>query len=187
MTMPEHTEHPDTLYRAAQEGSMTIEFALIFLLLFFIVFAMLNLGMIFAAQQSINYASQESSRSILTFYPPGHFTPKEIQNKKAERALKLAQEQTNWINTLAQEINGTTSNIVHITICGADQPLAKNNDALHCDLTPVLNKHEIAVKIEYDYGQFPLIPSLGLLSLYELAFSQLKLNNTQRIRTSEVW
>lgn len=183
--MPEKTGHSDISHHAEQDGSMAIEFALIFLLLFFIVFVMLNLGMIFAAQQSINYASQESARSILTFFPPGTYAPQEIQEQKAQRALRLAQEQTHWINALAQEVNGTAANTVQITICSSTQALAKNNDRLSCSLA--FSNHEVVVQIEYNYGQHPLIPSLGLIGLYEFAFKQLNLNNTQRIRTSEVW
>lgn len=186
--MEPYTAPPTKLSYTSQTGSAAIEFALIFLLFFFVVFVMLNLGMAFAAQQSINYAAQESARSILTFQPGNPLDNQAKQEQKVKRAFQLAQEQTQWINTLAQNINNTTADVVNITICSSTKILKTNNKQHpNCAIHPPLNNHEVAILIDYHYGQYPLIPNLGVLNLYELAFSKLILGNNQRIRTSEVW
>lgn len=172
---------------SGQEGAMAVEFSIIFLILFFLVFVLLNIGLIFAAQQSLNIAAQESVRSLLRFYPPGSLSYVQLQQAKLNRALEIAKAQTHWISQLADTINTDESPKVNITLCNAKGVLTSAGIASSCSFAQPLHPHEVAVSIHYDYGLAPLVPDLGLIGIYTFAFSDLVLTNTQRISTSERW
>lgn len=53
--------------RHAQRGVSALEFALVFPLLFFILYMAIAYGLIFAAQQSMNYAAETMARESLLF------------------------------------------------------------------------------------------------------------------------
>jgi len=170
-----------------QEGAMALEFSIIFLILFFLIFILLNIGLIFAAQQSLNIAAQESARSLLRFYPPGALSYSDIQHAKLNRAITVAKSQTQWLNQLANTINTSDEPKVNITLCNAKGVLVSEGTAGSCTFAQPLHPHEVAVFIQYDYGKAPLVPGLGLIGIYTFAFSDLVLTNTQRISTTERW
>lgn len=178
-----------------QLGAYTIEFAFIFIMLCLIVYGLLTFGMAFAAQQSINLATQEAARSLTRFQaenaPTNTCLWYEVANSsaqasitlRAERAVSCALDQAGWIEDLAQRINQQQQPLLHIAVCGTAGIIAQRGQASCSNAS--LRQGEYELSLHYDFSQFPLIPNFGLLSLYNAVAPRIVLQNQQRIRTSE--
>lgn len=55
--------------RQRQRGNIAIEFAIVFLLFFFVFYAIVTYSLIFVAQQSLTLAAAEGARAALRFQP----------------------------------------------------------------------------------------------------------------------
>src|SRR3546814_15231297 len=78
-----------------QRGAYAVEFALVFPLFFLIVYATLTYGLIFTAQQSLNYAAESGPGAPLPWPPPS--APK----GRPHAALPAAEDFSAGSHTLA--------------------------------------------------------------------------------------
>lgn len=80
------------LYRKlkTQRGAYAIEFAFVFPILFILLYALLNFGLILTAQQALNYAAETAVRVALMSPPAGQ--------TREERALISAQTNLTWLS-----------------------------------------------------------------------------------------
>lgn len=196
-----NNQRSQPIKHSSQTGAFAVEFALIFVLFFFILFVLLNVGMMFAAQQSINYASQEAARSLAIYQNAEQETntciadgktfgddTKASNEQRAQRAYTCALEQSLWIENLAKGMNNTTAPIVEIAVCQRSgaviTPRGNANCASYIDQ---LALNEVAIIVQYDYSKFPMIPSLGVLDIYKFFTEKITLSNTQVIRTQTLW
>ncbi|HBL65295.1 MAG TPA: hypothetical protein DDZ58_04430, partial [Achromobacter sp.] len=52
-------------YRRAQRGSYALEFALVFVVFFLVLYGILTYGLVFLAQNSVTLAAQDGARKVL--------------------------------------------------------------------------------------------------------------------------
>ena len=128
-----------TVFRT-QSGAYAVEFALVFLTFFLVIYAILTYGMIFAAQQSLNAAAEQGARAMLSWEADS------AQRKDA--ALDEAQRLTQWISDMA----GSALSILPPCYDGQSE-----------DAASACNKGQARLVIRYDYGASPLVPTLASL------------------------
>jgi Flp pilus assembly protein TadG len=132
-----------------------VEFALVFPLFFLIIYATLTYGLIFTAQQSLNYAAQSGARAALQWPDCTDVSLSPLQCR-AETALKEAQKDSNWIGSLGGKD-------LTITVCsgsGANQ-LAPDVE-VGCDpMAASPGANPLRVTVSYPYLEAPLVPLLG--------------------------
>lgn len=188
------------LKHSSQAGAFAVEFALIFVIFFFILFVLLNIGMMFAAQQSINYAAQEAARSLSIYQnaeqPVDKCSSEQTFNsdtrasneQRAQRAYSCALEQAQWIEDLAKSMNNTTDTIVEIAVCQRSGAVIAPRGNVSCaPYVDELKLNEVALVVQYNYSKHPMIPSLGVLNIYNFFTSGVTLANSQIIRTQTIW
>jgi len=125
---------------STQRGAYAVEFALVFLTFFLVIYAILTYGMIFAAQQSLNAAAEQGARAMLSWEADS------AQRKDA--ALDEAQRLTQWISDMA----GSALSILPPCYDGQSE-----------DAASACNKGQARLVIRYDYGASPLVPTLASL------------------------
>ena len=129
--------------RIPQKGASALEFALVFPVLFLILYGMISYALIFAAQHSLSQAAAEGARTAVRF---------QSSSDKAEvrkvAACDAAQKGLGWLGHFG----------------GLAAP--------SCDLSPAQcvvpsgseGKVEcVMVSVVYDYASHPLLPALPLL------------------------
>jgi Flp pilus assembly protein TadG len=142
---------------SGQRGAYAVEFALVFPLFFLIIYATLTYGLIFTAQQSLNYAAQSGARAALEYQP--------TLADRAESALEVAKDQSGWVGALG----GASPSI---TVCGGPGGgvLASSGDASGCaSLDTSDGADPLLVTVRYPYLTAPLVPLLGPSSLMGFA------------------
>jgi len=118
----------------SQAGMYAVEFALVFATTFSVLYAVLAFGMIFTAQQMLNYAAEEASRSALTYASS--------PSARMANACKRAQNLTEWIGQMRE------NSIIEINVCKSEAG-ALSEDG-----------RQIIVQINYtNYSQAPLVPA----------------------------
>jgi hypothetical protein len=126
--------------RSTQRGAYAVEFGLVFLTFFLVIYAILTYGMIFAAQQSLNAAAEQGARAMLSW---------EADNGERKLAAEgKAKLLTQWITDSA----GGALNILPPCYDGQTEDAASS-----CD------KGQARLVIRYDYGASPLVPTLTSL------------------------
>ena len=128
-----------TVFRT-QSGAYAVEFGLVFLTFFLVIYAILTYGMIFAAQQSLNAAAEQGARAMLSW---------EAGNaQRKDAALGEARRLTQWISDMA----GSALNILPPCYDGQSEDAASG-----------CNKGQARLVIRYNYGTSPLVPTLTSL------------------------
>lgn len=136
----------------SQQGTYAVEFALVFPLLFLVIYGMLTLGLIMTAKQSLTYAAEAGVRAALTA-PVGFDV---AQNDAAQRALRLQHRQQQAEQTARAHVRWLT-------------------DWVGAQYVQVLTRHEenqILLTVAYQYGQSPLVPVLGPQGLFAMILPQ---------------
>ncbi|MBP6020560.1 MAG: pilus assembly protein [Burkholderiaceae bacterium] len=129
--------HVDNSYR--QHGVYAVEFALTFLIFFLVLYAVLTYGMIFAAQQTLNWAAQDGARAGLRWLP--------TSEGRAQAAEGVALDKASWL------MNMGGSGAVQVGSCLEEvttNPPCKPSGS-----------GELKVVAHYNYHGFPLVPMLG--------------------------
>ena len=132
--------------RSTQRGAYVVEFSLIFLALFLVLYGILMYGMIFTAQQSLNLAAHDGARQALQWQAGANH-----MQLRAQAALVVAQQQADWIAS----ISGTP---LSVAVCGATGPLSAVGGG-SCS-GRMLADDQLEVVVSYPYAQHPLIPKL---------------------------
>lgn len=146
-----------------QRGAYAIEFAIVFPIFFLLVYAILTYGLIFAAQQSLNFAAESAARSALQWQPGDAATGRVA---RMELAHARATELTRWVGQMA----GVGQ--LQIQVCdqqmmsglGDHQELCTAINATADQPTPSI----IEVVVRYPYSDAPLVPMLGPDALFRI-------------------
>ncbi|OZI33286.1 hypothetical protein CEG14_18805 [Bordetella genomosp. 1] len=131
-----------------QRGSYAVEFSLVFVVFFLVAYGLLTWGIIFAAQQSLNFAAEEGARAAQRWQAVGAWGP------RATSAQTAAAYQIEWVSSMG----GTPSTIA---VCG---PTGRIGGTGACSgLT--LAADQIEVLVRYPYASAPLLPTLPGMGL----------------------
>ncbi|OZI17826.1 hypothetical protein CAL19_12055 [Bordetella genomosp. 7] len=135
----------------AQRGAYAVEFALIFLAFFLVLYGIMMYGMIFTAQQSLNLAAQDAARKALQWQPGATH-----MQLRADAARNVALERADWITTISGEP-------LSVAVCSGNGRLSHANGGNCSGLIPADDPEWIEVVVSYAYGAQPLIPNLPLI------------------------
>jgi Flp pilus assembly protein TadG len=132
--------------RRHQRGVVAIEFGLVFLVFFALLWAILTFGFIFAVQQTLTLSAENGARAALRYQPATS-----VASGTALRVAAAAASSSNSLQWLEQ-FDPSYSAAQAITVTA---PACSYNAALVC----------FTVKVTYPYGKKPLIPPLPLFGL----------------------
>ncbi|MXN73427.1 pilus assembly protein [Burkholderia sp. 4701] len=127
--------------RRRQRGATAVEFALVFPLFFLIFYAIVSFGLIFAVQQNLTLAATEGARAALNYIPESSGLGTQALQDRAKAAQSTAQNLTRWLPNVQVPLPPSAW-------CSYDT-------SMYC----------VTVTVTYPYSQYPLVPSLPLLSL----------------------
>lgn len=127
-------------------GVAALEFALIFPVLFLMIYALLCYSMIFAVQHALNLAAAEGARASVRFK-----TSDDSIGDREDAACMAITESLSWLKDMGVVVN-----------CEGD-----GGNGLFVDINPYsnnLNKNiaEFYINIDFNYKQYPIIPPLML-------------------------
>jgi Flp pilus assembly protein TadG len=129
--------------RRGFRGSAAIEFAIIFPVFFFVLYAIVTYSMVFLTQQSLTAAAEEGARAALVWQNAA--SPGAALSARAGQACGRAASVVSWLPATA-----TCTNAISTAPSGCS-----NNPNMDC----------IQVTLTYAYGTNPLVPLLPLLNL----------------------
>ncbi|WKU19607.1 TadE/TadG family type IV pilus assembly protein [Advenella alkanexedens] len=140
-----------------QKGAYAVEFALVFIVFFLVLYGMITYGLIFAAQQSMNFAAESGARAGLQ-WQAGNSALALVA--RANKALAIADDHTNWVDTMAG------GNKLKIGVCGGEpiRLLSASNGA-DASLCTITDPNKLEIVIRYPYALHPMIPYLGPSSI----------------------
>lgn len=138
-----------------QRGTYSIEFALVFPLFFLLFYALLTYGLVFAAQESLNFAAEGAARAALR-WPQG---VADSLSARADQARSTALDLAGWVGAL-----GDTARL-GVAVCDGQGALLSGTAGVAglCGAMPPdsLDAQELQVVVRYAYGAAPLVPLLG--------------------------
>lgn len=120
-------------------GSAAVEFALVFPLLFLVLYGIVTYSVVFVAQQSLTLAAEEGARAALVYR--GAESVAGALAARSSNACNVAHQTTGWLSAYAQ--------------CAAQAQSCSYDSTMAC----------VQVTLTYDYADHPLVPTLPLLSL----------------------
>lgn len=153
-----------------QKGAYAIEFAFVFIVFFLVLYGMITYGLIFAAQQSMNFAAESGARAGLQWA----LTPE----ARAANAMKEAKKHVGWVEQLAymsdkREPDDRAGEQVplKIAVCNGvpDAPLVGYNLDADDELCLLTDTKKLEIVIRYPYASAPLVPYLGPSTLLQAA------------------
>lgn len=137
---------------ANQRGAYAIEFALVFVVFFLVVYGLLTYGLIFTAQQSVALAAEEGARAALRWQGPAG-----SWQARADEAEAAASYQVGWLADMGGAAN------LPVTVCGKDpagNAVQAGAGSCGASVLDVLEPGQMEVVVSYLYGAAPLVPSL---------------------------
>ena len=145
----------------AERGQAAIEFAIVFLLFFAMLWGILTFGFIFAAQNTLTLAAENGARAALRYQP--------APDAAGATAARIAAAQTVATNTVQwlQAFTPAYDPAAYLTATSAPCTYNANLICFH-------------VQISYPYAQHPLIPPFPLFGL--LAPTQLVGKATMQVQ-----
>ncbi|HTH74574.1 MAG TPA: TadE/TadG family type IV pilus assembly protein [Trinickia sp.] len=124
---------------ARAAGSAAVEFALVFPLLFTVLYGIVTYSVLFVAQQSLTLAAEEGARAALNYQNATSVAG--ALTARSANACSVASQSTQWLRAYA--------------LCAAQAQSCSYNSAMQC----------VQVTLTYDYARHPIVPKLPLLSL----------------------
>lgn len=131
-----------------ERGVTAIEFAILFPVFFSILYAIIQYGMIFAAQQTLTLAAEEGARSALQ-YQTASSSSAALTSRQAV-ALSTCVGLISWLLPLAGQSSSSQ------TICTSSSAASSSS-------CPVSTMDCVWVTTAYPYSSHPIIPTLPLL------------------------
>jgi len=136
----------------AEQGQAAIEFAIVFLLFFAMLWGILTFGFIFAAQNTLTLAAENGARAALRYQQVTGATGAAAEQLAINLRIFAAQkEATNTVQWL-QAFTPAYDPAAYLTATSAACTYNANLICFH-------------VQISYPYGQYPLIPPFPLFGL----------------------
>ncbi|PTB21962.1 pilus assembly protein TadE [Trinickia symbiotica] len=129
----------DGRHSAAARGSAVVEFALIFPLLFAMLYGLVTYSVILVAQQNLTLAAEEGARAALNYQNASNAGA--ALAARGQTACTVASKAAAWLAA-----NAT---------CSAQASTCSYDATMDC----------IELTLSYDYAGHPLVPTLPLLSL----------------------
>jgi Flp pilus assembly protein TadG len=126
--------------RRAQQGSMAVEFAIVFPLFFLIFYAIVTYSIVLVAKQSLTLAAAEGARAALR-YQPGATTSDAALKLRTAAACAAATPLVSWLK-ITQPCATTVAN---------------------CSYAPAMKC--VSVALTYNYASQPVVPALPLIGL----------------------
>ncbi|MFV9474295.1 TadE/TadG family type IV pilus assembly protein [Advenella sp. RU8] len=145
-----------------QKGVYAVEFAFVFIIFFLVLYGMITYGLIFAAQQSLNFAAETGARAGLQWQAGESAV---TLSARANRAMVAAKDHVDWVDRMAG------GNKLKIAVCSGDpeSPLASQNLAEGDKLCQLDDPDKLEIVIHYPYQDSPMIPYLGPSSIMSVA------------------
>ncbi|WGS51395.1 pilus assembly protein [Paraburkholderia sp. D15] len=146
--------------RRTQRGSAAVEFAIVFPVLFMIMYGIVSFGLVMVAQQNLTLAAEEGARAALNWQ-----SSTSLQNALYVRGQNACTTANQMAATLVQP---------YMTCTQTSAPCG-NGNTMQC----------ISVTLTYDYLNHPIVPNIPLLgvtipnTLYSMATVQLNPENVQ--------
>lgn len=147
--------------RQRQKGAYAVEFAFVFIIFFIVLYGIITYGLIFAAQQSLNFAAESGARAGMQWQagtPEDEGIPEVTPLKaRAVRALAVAKDHVEWVDQMAG------SNILKIAVCSgnSESPLADSGNLVEDDkLCKLADPNKLEVVIRYPYKDASLTPTI---------------------------
>lgn len=125
--------------RTREHGTAAIEFALVFPLLFVMLYGIVTYSMIFVAKQSLTLAAEEGARAALNYQSASSAAA--ALSARSQSACTAATNSAAWLRGAAN--------------CTAQAQACSYDASLDC----------VEVTLTYDYASRPLVPTLPLLGL----------------------
>lgn len=131
--------------RMPQRGVAALEFALVFPVLFLMMYGLLSYGMILAAQHSLAQSAAEGARADLRFD-----SANDALTTRTTAACARAKQGVQWL----EQVSG------YGVVCKTQV-----EPSVSCQLPPTLSNvvHCLSVSLSYDYAAKPIVPRLPLL------------------------
>jgi hypothetical protein len=124
---------------ASENGTAAIEFALVFPVLFAVLYGIVTYSVIFVAQQSLTLAAEEGARAALNYQNAADVAA--ALAARGRSACTAASHAAGWLGANAR--------------CAAQAQPCSYDASMDC----------IEVTLSYDYGSHPLLPTLPLVGL----------------------
>lgn len=122
-----------------ERGSAAVEFALVFPLLFTVLYGIVTYSVIFVAEQSLTLAAEEGARAALNYQSAPSAAA--ALAARGRNACTVASQSAGWL--------GGNAN------CAAQSQACSYDVTMDC----------VQVTLTYDYAGHPLVPTLPLLGL----------------------
>jgi Flp pilus assembly protein TadG len=127
------------LRRASERGTAAIEFALVFPVLFAVLYGIVTYSVIFVAQQSLTLAAEEGARAALNYQSAANAAA--ALAARGQNACAAASNAAGWLQANAS--------------CAAHAQACSYDASMDC----------IEVTLSYNYASHPLLPTLPLVGL----------------------
>lgn len=146
--------------RHGQRGAAAIEFALLFLLFFSVLYAIVSYAMAMLLIQSFNHAAAEGARAAVRVNPLSFKSQAAYQSAVTQLATQASRKSLEWLPGLARtRINQDGSVRVGFSTVQATVPLGTGKSNL-------VTATAIRVDVVYtDYAAQPLVPFLTIAGI----------------------
>lgn len=135
--------------KSKEKGISAVEFALIFPIIFLMLYGLLTYSLVFAAQHALSLAAAEGARAAVRFS-----STSDTFEVRKNAACQMAMESLVWLTSIkgAASCNGGAD--INIQVIGRNQPCAATAAPLQSSL------HCVEVYAQYSYRRNPIIPVL---------------------------
>ena len=120
-------------------GSAAVEFALVFPLLFLVLYGIVTYSVLFVAEQNLTLAAEEGARAALNYQSASSVAA--ALAARGGNACTVANQSTGWLAAYAQ--------------CASQVQGCSYDSAMSC----------MRITLTYDYANHPLVPKLPLIGL----------------------
>jgi Flp pilus assembly protein TadG len=130
---------PCRLRRVSESGTAAVEFAIVFPVLFAVLYGIVTYSVIFVAQQSLTLAAEEGARAALNYQNAADAAA--ALTARGQSACTVASNAAGWLGANAS--------------CAAQAKSCSYDASMDC----------IEVTLSYNYASHPLVPPLPLVGL----------------------
>lgn len=140
-------DHKKKYGRHACSGVSAVEFALIFPVLFLMLYGLLTYSIIFAIQHSLSLAAAEGGRAAVRFSQT-----QDVLATRVNAACAAAKNSLLWLEQIGVANNCTSGagNSIRINVLEKNCPAGAVNTNRHC----------LEISVSYAYRTHPIIPVL---------------------------
>ncbi len=148
-----------------QRGAYGLEFGIVFIALFALFYAVLTLGLIMTARQSLQLAAEDAARVSLRYQAAGTSILPQLQ-ARVNQACAVATSRSSWIGGMGGSSTTCAIRVSGAGLCGATgacclELRAGGSSVNVSGCTTPASGWNVSVSVSYDqYRQHPLVPTL---------------------------